>query len=417
MKTLTQKLYRIADFNTQALGTVFWAFSKKFLAAFIIVPLFTQPTFAGVCSFNGDTTISANCEGGVVASADSTIVINSGVVLNLASSDLTVNDGVDIAAFTNNGTINGGSAVQNFRAYRGNDIGAFTNNGAVTLNGTQAFYIYNEVGDHGTFSNTGTWNSNGVQSFYSAFGTTWTSFTNSGSFSANGNGSLYLHGAGSITTFTNSGTLTTDGNNSFTLDTGYTITNFVNSGTWALGTAGAAISGTIVALTNTGTITGTLKNLGGTITTFNNDGVVAYQNDVPVNYNVIVNSASDFGKVTFTQPTGALAFGISSGSSVTDGQTYAGVLAGLAASNLSATSGPFKNTGGQSFVWTLKNSSGSTWDLVVDGDSDGDGVANFADAYPNDPTRSVAPVPVMSALGFFLLVGLLGVLGIRRLRA
>lgn len=64
MKTLTQKLYRIADFNTQFLSTVVWILSKKFLAAFIIVPLFAQPTFAGVCSFNGDTTISANCEGG-----------------------------------------------------------------------------------------------------------------------------------------------------------------------------------------------------------------------------------------------------------------------------------------------------------------------------------------------------------------
>ena len=49
-------------------------------------------------------------------------------------------------------------------------------------------------------------------------------------------------------------------------------------------------------------------------------------------------------------------------------------------------------------------------------DSDGDGVGDNADAFPNDPTRSAMPVPVMPALGLLLLAGLLGLLGIRRLK-
>lgn len=49
-------------------------------------------------------------------------------------------------------------------------------------------------------------------------------------------------------------------------------------------------------------------------------------------------------------------------------------------------------------------------------DSDGDGVIDPRDAYPNDPTRSVMPVPLIPALGLFMLAGLLGILGVRRLR-
>ncbi len=49
-------------------------------------------------------------------------------------------------------------------------------------------------------------------------------------------------------------------------------------------------------------------------------------------------------------------------------------------------------------------------------DSDGDGVIDTQDAYPNDPTRSVMPVPTTPALGLLLLAGMLGLLGVRRLR-
>ena len=52
-------------------------------------------------------------------------------------------------------------------------------------------------------------------------------------------------------------------------------------------------------------------------------------------------------------------------------------------------------------------------------DSDSDGVGDNADAYPDDPTRSAlpaTPVPLMPAVVLFLTAGLLGLLGVRRLR-
>ena len=52
-------------------------------------------------------------------------------------------------------------------------------------------------------------------------------------------------------------------------------------------------------------------------------------------------------------------------------------------------------------------------------DSDRDGVGDNADAFPNDPTRSALPampVPLMPALILLLLAGLLGLLGVRRFR-
>ena len=52
-------------------------------------------------------------------------------------------------------------------------------------------------------------------------------------------------------------------------------------------------------------------------------------------------------------------------------------------------------------------------------DTDGDGVGDNADAYPNDPTRSAlvaVPVPALPLLGLFMLAGLLGLFGLRKLR-
>jgi len=321
---------------------------------------------AGDCTFSGDTTISADCTGGTISSADSTITINAGVTHDISTSAFTVNDSVSMTAFINNGTINGGINPQTFRAYRRNDIGTFTNNGTVTLNGPQSFYIYNDGdGNHGAFNNTGTWNSNGSQSFYSVLGTNWTSLTNSGTLTANGPQSLYLDGTasgiGTIGTLTNSGTLTTNGVESFYNGIDHTITNFINSGTWALGASGAGLHGTITTLTNIGAISGNLKN-SGTLTTFNNGGVVAYQSALPVNYNIIINSTSDFGKLNVTSGTGATTFGIHSSSTATYGHTYSSVLTGVSASNLTATSGTYSQ-GGITSGFTLSSSDDSAWDL------------------------------------------------------
>ena len=352
----------------------------------------SQYAHADPCSYSGDTTISEDCTAGHISDDDSTITINSGVELDVHSSRLTIDDNIDITAFINNGYIDGDTMHSGaIKFHRENDIGSFINNGTVRLNGFKAFWITNDPtdasfsGHHGTFTNTGNWTSNGIRAFWNDLGTSWTSFTNSGTFTATGTRSIYLVGSGSIGTFTNSGTLTTDGsststsNESFYLGSDFTITNFDNSGTWALGTGtkGASLNGTITTLTNTGTISGTLNNSGtittltntgtisgtlnnsGTITTFNNDGVVTYQSALPVNYNIIINSTSDFGKLNVTSGSGSTSFGIHSSSSVSNDTRYENIFTGLTVSDISNTSGTY---GG--FSWLLRNTSGTNWDLI-----------------------------------------------------
>ena len=84
----------------------------------------------------------------------------------------------------------------------------------------------------------------------------------------------------------------------------------------------------------------------------------AAEKSLPTNYNIIINSASDYGKLQWASPSGSTTFGIYTGSSVAAG-TYTSVLTGLTSSNLTTTTGSFSG-----FTWTLLNSSGSTWDLV-----------------------------------------------------
>jgi hypothetical protein len=55
-------------------------------------------------------------------------------------------------------------------------------------------------------------------------------------------------------------------------------------------------------------------------------------------------------------------------------------------------------------------------EISVTRDSDGDGVYDAEDAYPNDPSKWAAPVPGMPAMLLFLLAGLLGLLGVRRFK-
>ena len=126
--------------------------------------------------------------------------------------------------------------------------------------------------------------------------------------------------------------------------------------------------GTIDSITNTGTITSenySIDNNGGTLTTLNNSqgagnaaGALTYRGPLPTNYNVIINSASNYGKLSGPYAYGTTNFGIYAGSAVALG-TYTSVLTGLTSSNLTTTSGSYSG-----FNWTLLNSSGTTWDLA-----------------------------------------------------
>lgn len=103
---------------------------------------------------------------------------------------------------------------------------------------------------------------------------------------------------------------------------------------------------------------GTLNNLQGASST-----ALTYRDILPEYYNIIINSPSDFGRLSVVGPVGSTIFGIYVGSTVTNG-TYSSVLSGLTLSHLSVISGTY-GTG----TWSLLNSSGSlsVWDLVLSG--------------------------------------------------
>ena len=232
-------------------------------------------------------------------------------------------------------------------------------------------------------------------------------FGNIYTIAGNGNNAVTLSGSG--TNFTNTGNITSPdfggifatGNNLLITNSGNITTyffsiynsgtaNIVNSGTiTASANNGPAIAndgGKISSITNTGKILAIGANSPGiinyyygnplnTIEVINNaqggntplifSGGYAGAGMVyrlPNNYNIIINNSTSFGRLSVINAgTSQTTFGIYSGSTVNNG-TYTSVLSGVNANNLTATSGTY-GTG----TWTLINSSGNIWDLVLAG--------------------------------------------------
>jgi len=212
-----------------------------------------------------------------------------------------------------------------------NDASTISITGDIITSGTAAHGLYMQSSD----SNTMTLSNSITTSGASAYAVNIDSSSTSNSFTLSGSISGGFYNAASNTTITNSGT----------------IDSLINTGN-------------ISTLTNTGTISALTNS--GAISTFENDyASVDFTGTLPSNYNIIINSTSDYGKVNFLTATGAMTFGITSDSSVTESQTYSGVLDGITASNLNSTSGTFTNSSNsQTYNWTLSNSSANLWDLV-----------------------------------------------------
>ena len=114
---------------------------------------------------------------------------------------------------------------------------------------------------------------------------------------------------------------------------------------------GISSRGTITTLTNTGTISAAGNNIGifntGIITTLNNSqgasgSALTYDGTLPTNYNIIVNSPSDYGQVVFSNVSGTTNFGVDSSSTLANDTTYSSVLSGLISSDIaSGISGTF----------------------------------------------------------------------------
>ena len=179
-----------------------------------------------------------------------------------------------------------------------------------------------------------------------------------------------LYAGGSVVAVNNAGTMTATTAPGMLLDG--TVGSINNSGTISsTGWYGIQNSGSIGSITNTGTIShgivsSDIYNTGSIGTLNNGQNNLSYKGYLPNNYNVIISSASNYGKTTFDTPAGnPMTFGIAGQSTLPAGTTtYANVLSGLTTSNLANTSGTFGG-GIVSTPWTLINTSGSNWSLTT----------------------------------------------------
>ena len=219
----------------------------------------------------------------------------------------------------------------------------------------------------------------------------------------------YIYNFGySVGTLVNNGTMA--GGTDAIYNNAGTIASIINNNIMGATTASTTaiynvLGGTIGTVTNNGTLLGGNPFYGAiynvndsSIGTFNNlqgagniNGAVDYVQKLPTNYNIIIRSPSEFGQLAGRSISGATTFGIYSGgvsgvaaSSLTKG-TYTSVLSGITSSNLTgATSGNYNG-----FAWSLNNSSGSIWDLIVIGASTADtqqSLVNTASALQNTYT-------------------------------
>jgi len=327
---------------------------------------------------NSDT-ISSSGDAGLANHQEGTIttLTNSGDIKALGD-DFGLKNRGTIVTLTNSGTI---SAADDSGLWNDGTITTLTNEESGTIKALGDLYgLKNVNGTISTLTNSGTISSVAKYGLYNDSSTIST-LTNSGTISSARSG---LWNDGTITMLTNSGTIkATTGDYGLKNVNGGLISTLNNSGTISAGDETGIYNddtSEITTLTNTGTISAAGNSIGihndsGTITTLNNSqgasgSALTYKGTLPANYNVIFNSTSDFGKITFSNVSGITAFGIDSSSTLAADTTYSSVIEGLASSNITNTNGYITNGDSIRQDWTLENSSGTTWDLVVDADID-----------------------------------------------
>ena len=336
-----------------------------------------------ITTLTNTNTISATGGYGIYNITGATIgtITNSGTISAGTSFGLRNNGVATINTLTNSGTI---SADQS-GLWNGGTITTLTNTSNIkALDGE--FGLKNVKGTIGTLTNSGTISASGNYGLFNDQNSTSTAIIttliNSGTISAGSNSGLWNDGT--ITTLTNSGNIKALSGHYGLKNVNGTIGTLTNSGTIsASGNYGLYNDGTatITTLTNTGTISSSGNEIGiyndtdSTITTLNNSqgassSALTYDAKLPTNYNVIVNSTSDFGKTTFSDASGTTTFGVHSTSTLAGSTTYSSVLSGLSSSDIASGTSDTFVSGSKRYDWTLSNSSGKLWDLVVDEEVD-----------------------------------------------
>ena len=290
-------------------------------------------------------------------------------------------------------------------------ISNIINNGTIQqLNSGNGKTIKNKNATIDTINNSGTIRAVGARADYAIYNVSYgkiNNIINSGTIKVNDNVTIKNGRLASIGIIDNSGTIHAS-DHSAVFNEGQ-LNQIINSGAISAGeNNGIKNDGTIDYISNTGTISAGnnigIYNSGGTITTLDNSqSNLTYKGALPTNYNAIINSPSDYGKVVFSGVSGATNFGVHSSSTLAVG-TYGAVMSGLNANNIaSGTSGTVASpnactdvngttatfttdcadldiSGNNSNVtinsgvtisgegdldWELDNSSEKLWDLVV----------------------------------------------------
>ena len=235
----------------------------------------------------------------------------------------------------------------------------------ITINGninTGANGLYGIINAVGVGSNTITMNGNITTNRYLSYGYTNifehnTNFTLNGNITTNGDDT-----AGILISGSNNATITLNGNLN------------IQGETLLLNGRGIDIADSSgITITNLGTITTAGDDpydiyVRGTtsIATLNNrQSGLTYYGKIPTNYNAVINSTSDYGKIIFSTVSGTTSFGIYAGSVLQNNTTYASVIDGLEASNITAGHSGYYSYDGRTWAWTLENSSANLWDLIV----------------------------------------------------
>jgi len=297
------------------------------LSSFFTMCVFATNTYAVNYCIVGDTTTDCSAAAVIITTLDSGIVNNGEILGDRLSgawwAAIRNNGGIYTHDIVNNGTITGW--VAGIENNNGSITGGITNNLGATISG------------------------------YLAIAT-------SGSIN-------YIYNAGSIIGFNQNTSSEASVDEFLGISNSGTINAITNIGSIYAGRNTAISYG----IRNSGIIT-TLNNLQGA---GNTHGALTYTGKLPTNYNVIINSSTNYGQLIGASVSAdTMTFDIYSTSKV-DSNTYTGVLSGISAANLTVTSGTFGSE-----AWQLVETSSGVWDLL----------------FPNY-SYSVEPVAAMSVFG------------------
>lgn len=314
------------------------------------------------------STLNLLSNAGVIYSTNNSSIYNLGSINSInnsgqiqSSSGAIYNSGT-LSSLTNTNRISASVYAINNEG----TLGTITNSG--TISASLAYAIHNAYGNIESITNLSTGDINsGSDTIFNGSGRSITSLINQGEISASDAGIL---NNGTISSLTNSGAIMSPEGIAIENDgAGATITNLTNSGNIDAGTAISNTSGTIETITNTGYISSStsladIHNNGYINMLINRQRNLTFTGNLPANYQIIIASTSNYGKITFTDVTGTTNFGIHATSSVMENTTYTDVITGISDAELSAKTGTFTDAEGDSYNWSLSLDGGS-YDLIL----------------------------------------------------